>query len=181
MALHKYQDSCTIEAIYNLPDGERAELIDGQLYYMAPPSRTHQRIVTETATIINQYIKQHSGSCEVNVAPFAVFLDEDDATYVEPDITVICDPSRLSEQGCMGAPDWIIEVVSKSSIEMDYFIKLIKYRNAGVRSYWIVDPSRRTTRVYNFSKDDETADYSFDVPVPVYLYPDLCIRLSDFI
>ena len=71
----------TIEDIYSLPDGERAELIDGQIYYMAPPTRTHQRIVTELATIINAYIKKHGGECEVDVSPFAVFLGMDESRH----------------------------------------------------------------------------------------------------
>ena len=171
----------TVEDIFSLPDGKRAELIDGVIYDMAPPSRIHQRIVTEAATAINQYIKSSAGHCEVDVAPFAVFLDEDDYTYVEPDISVICDPDRLTERGCKGAPDWVIEVVSPGSVEMDYFIKLLKYRTAGVCSYWIVDPAKRTVRVYDFCNEDETGDYSFDESIPVAIYPGFALRFADYV
>ena len=138
MALLK-EESYTIEDIYALPDGERAELIDGHIYYMAPPSYKHQKLVMELSAIIRNYIKQHKGTCEVLPAPFAVYLDEINNTYVEPDISVICDPNKLDDKGCKGAPDWIIEIVSPASRKMDYLLKLFKYHSAGVREYWIVD------------------------------------------
>ena len=97
----------TTDDIYNLPDGERAELIDGQIYYMAPPTRRHQLIAGNLFTIINTYIKSRGDSCEPYIAPFAVFLNADDKNYVEPDISVICDKSKLTDKGCNGAPDWI--------------------------------------------------------------------------
>ena len=114
----------TTDDIYNLPDGERAELIDGQIYYIAPPTRRHQLIAGNLFTIINTYIKSRGGSCEPYIAPFAVFLNADDKNYVEPDISVICDKSKLTDKGCNGAPDWIIEIVSSGSRRMDYYTKL---------------------------------------------------------
>ena len=99
MALSK-EESYTIEDIYALPDGERAELIDGHIYYMAPPTYKHQKIVMELSASIRNYIKQHKGSCEVIPAPFAVHLDEASNTYVEPDISVICDKNKLDDNGC---------------------------------------------------------------------------------
>ena len=143
----------TIEDIYALPDGERAELIDGQIYDMAPPSRTHQRISSYLHNEIYNHIKKNGGSCEVYAAPFAVFLNEDDTTYLEPDISVICDSSKLDERGCQGAPDWVIEIVSPGSKQMDYFKKLFLYRNAGVREYWIVDPTKKHVIVYKFEQE----------------------------
>jgi len=98
----------TVEDIYTLPEGQRAELIDGQIYDMAPPNRTHQRIVSQLTKIIGQYIDRKQGSCEVYPAPFAVFLNKDSKNYVEPDISVICDKEKLDDRGCNGAPDWII-------------------------------------------------------------------------
>ena len=168
----------TIDDIYALPDGERAELIDGRIYNMAPPSRTHQRIVTELCTIINNYIKSKHGSCEVDISPFAVFLNEDDRNYVEPDISVICDPGKLTEKGCNGAPDWVIEVVSPGSRQMDYYTKLFKYRTAGVREYWIVDPQKNRITVYNFETAN-TEDYTFADSVKSGIYPDLSIDFSN--
>ena len=142
MALLK-EESYTIEDIYALPDGERAELIDGHIYYMAPPSYKHQKLVMELSAIIRNYIKQHKGTCEVLPAPFAVYLDEINNTYVEPDISVICDPNKLDDKGCKGAPDWIIEIVSPASRKMDYLLKLFKYHSAGVREYVPGDPLHR--------------------------------------
>ena len=79
----------TIDDIYALPDGQRAELIDGQLYMMAPPTRKHQQILLSVSRKIADYIDKNNGSCEVDIAPFAVFLNADDKNYVEPDISVV--------------------------------------------------------------------------------------------
>ena len=144
------EETYTIDDIYALSDGERAELIDGHMYMMAPPSRKHQKISMDLSSIIREYIRSHKGKCEVYAAPFAVYLDERSNTYVEPDISVICDPDKLDDRGCKGAPDWIIEIVSPASKQMDYYTKLFKYRNTGVREYWIVDPSKNLIVVYNF-------------------------------
>lgn len=177
MPLPQQNKEYTIDDIYALPDGQRAELIDGQMYMMAPPTRRHQRITLELSTIINNYIKDKGGSCEVDIAPFAVFLNEDDKNYVEPDISVICAPEKLTDNGCTGAPDWIIEIVSPGSRRMDYFVKLFKYRTAGVREYWIVDPEKNRVTVYLFDSDN-TEEYSFSDTVKVGIYDDLEIDLS---
>ena len=172
------EKSCTIDDIYSLPDGKRAELIDSQIYYMAPPSRKHQDITGELFGIIREYIKLKNGSCRPYVSPFAVFLNEDDKNYVEPDISVICDHNKLTDKGCSGAPDWIIEIVSPGSRRMDYFTKLFKYRTAGVREYWIVDPDKKRITVYDFEYED-TRDYTFSDSVKVGIYEDLYIDFSD--
>lgn len=132
MNVVKKEELYTIEDIYALPDGERAELIDGKIYYMAPPTRIHQKISWKLHQAIVNYIDSKNGECEVYAAPFAVFLNNDDINYVEPDISVICDKSKLDEKGCHGASDWIIEIVSSGSRRMDYFVKLFKYRNGAV-------------------------------------------------
>lgn len=168
----------TIEDIYSLPDGERAELIDGQIYDMAPPSTKHQRVVSEIHYQIKDYIKRNHGTCEVFPAPFAVFLEKDDKTYVEPDICVICDPSKLDDKGCHGAPDWVVEVVSPSSRQMDYYKKLFKYRAAGVREYWIVDPEKKRVMVYNFEQDTG-AEYTFGENVPSGIYEGFGIMVQE--
>ena len=168
----------TIEDIYNLPEGTRAELIDGQIYYMAPPSRMHQKICGELYYLIKDYIRKKNGSCEVYVAPFAVFLNKDDINYVEPDISVICDPTKLDDKGCHGAPDWIIEIVSPGNPEHDYITKLEKYKTAGVREYWIVDPRRESITVYFFEGDVWAEHYRFSDAVPANIYDDLTIDFS---
>ena len=85
----------TSEDYWNLPEGQRAELIDGKLYAMAPPNRIHQEILGELHTAINNYIKSKNGTCKVYPAPFAVNLNADDKIWVEPDISVICDKDKL--------------------------------------------------------------------------------------
>ena len=168
----------TIDDIYALPDGERAELIDGELYMMSPPGTTHQRIVSFLHWTIRNYIQEQNGDCEIFPAPFAVFLNNDEYTYVEPDISVVCDKSKLDEKGCNGAPDWVIEIVSPSSKRMDYFIKMEKYRRAGVREYWIVDAAKGNVFVYDFENDDINT-YGFEDQIPVNIYDgDLKIKLK---
>lgn len=167
----------TIEDIYDLPEGQRAELIDGQIYYMAPPSRIHQQITGTLYRKIADYIDTKGGSCEPYIAPFAVYLDEKSDTYVEPDISVICDKDKLDDKGCKGAPDWIIEVVSPSSRRMDYTLKLFKYRSSGVREYWIVDPEKKRITVYDLFNNDMN-EYTFSDSVQVVIYKDLSIDFS---
>ena len=174
-------DTYTVEDIYALPDGQRAELIDGQIYDMAPPSYLHQKLVMELSATIRDYIKSHGGPCEVLPAPFAVFLNQDDHNYVEPDISVICDPNRINDRGCNGAPDFIIEIVSPSSQRMDYLTKLFKYRTAGVREYWIVNPMKETVQTYLFGDIEDFNQYSFDDEIPVGIYDDWKICIANLL
>lgn len=168
----------TIEDIYALPDGERAELIDGQLYDMAPPSTKHQRILSELHYQIKAYISAHGGKCEVFPAPFAVFLNqENNKNYVEPDLSMICDPDKLDDRGCQGAPDWVIEIVSPGSKSMDYYKNLFLYRTAGVREYWVVDPDRTLVTVYHFEQDT-MVEYPFGEDIAVGIYGDLSLQIA---
>ena len=171
----------TTEDIYALPDGQRAELIDGHMFMMAPPNFKHQKIIMELSSVIHQYIKRHNGNCEVLPAPFAVFLNEDDLNYVEPDISVICDKNKLTEKGCNGAPDWVIEVTSPSNPQNDYGIKLFKYRTAGVREYWIVNPQKKTVTVFDFESEKKSNQYSFEDEIPVCIYDDLVINIANML
>ena len=171
----------TLDDIYALPDGQRAELIDGVMYDMAPPNRIHQDISFALSRTIADHIDAHEGSCKVYPAPFAVFLTADDKTYVEPDISVICDKNKLTDKGCNGAPDWIIEIVSPSSQRMDYLTKLLKYRTAGVREYWIVNPVRETVQAYSFEGAEDSVQYAFSDPIKAGIYDDLEICIADLL
>ena len=112
-------------------------------------------------------------------APFAVFLNQDDHNYVEPDISVICDPNRINEKGCNGAPDFIIEIISPGNPADDYIRKLYYYKNADVREYWIVDPHRRTVPVNFFEQDILNIQYFFEATIKVNIYDDLYIDFSE--
>lgn len=168
----------TIEDIYALPEGQRAELIDGQIYNMAPPMRIHQKLVNRLSQAITNYIDSKHGICEVYPAPFAVFLNADDKNYVEPDLSMICDKDKLDDRGCIGAPDWIIEIISPSTERMDYGIKLFKYRSAGVREYWIINPLSKTVNVYDFEYNEKTGQYTFDDDILSCVFKDLAIRIA---
>ncbi len=174
-------DKYTTDYIYSLPEGQRAELINGVVYDMVPPNYMHQKLLQRLCQKIANHIDSKKGNCEVLPAPFAVFLNEDDKTYVEPDISVICDKSKLTEAGCNGAPDFIIEVVSPSSRKMDYSTKMTLYSNAGVREYWIVDPSRERTTVYHFEEDAAPIIFTFGQAISVGIYGDLQINISELL
>ena len=90
----------------------------------------------------------------------------------------MCDKSKLDEHGCNGAPDWIIEIVSPSTSRLDYGVKLFKYRMAGVREYWIVNPLKQTVTVYDFEYEEKTDQYAFTDTIPVCIYENLSINLA---
>lgn len=177
MALAQKVSGYTIEDIYALPEGQRAELIDGQMYMMATPSRIHQEIVGAIYRKIADYLDIKKGKCKVYVAPFAIFLNADNKNYVEPDISLVCDRDKLDDKGCKGAPDWVAEIVSPASQHMDYMTKLFKYRTAGVREYWIIDKGKNRILVYNFEQDT-MQDYTFSDIVKAGIYEDLEIDFS---
>ena len=131
-------------------------------------------------TIAN-YIDSKDGSCEVYPAPFAVKLfEDDDKTVVEPDISVICDPNKLTDRGCTGAPDWIVEIVSPSTSSHDYIRKLNLYAKAGVKEYWIIDPRTEKVFVYHLDQADVNADsYTFQDKIKVNIYDDLWIGFAE--
>jgi Uma2 family endonuclease len=135
------------------PEDQRYELIDGLAFAMAPaPTRAHQRLSFELAREVADALE--GSGCEVNVAPFDVRLpegdeaDDDIDTVVQPDISVVCDPSKLDDKGCRGAPDWVIEVLSPGSAGHDQVRKLALYERHGVTEYWLVHPVDRVVTIY---------------------------------
>lgn len=171
----------TEEDYYNIPENVHAELIDGHIYYQAAPSRIHQKISHFLEWKIENYIRDKNGNCEVYAAPFAVKLFNDKKNIVEPDISVICDPNKLTERGCSGAPDWIIEIVSPSTSSHDYILKLNLYADAGVREYWIVNPSNKTVFVYRLEESKfENIYFSFHDKIKAGIYEELYIEFKEF-
>ncbi|MBQ0058622.1 MAG: Uma2 family endonuclease [Lachnospiraceae bacterium] len=165
----------TIDDYYALPDEPRVELIDGVFYDMASPSNMHQLIAGEIHRQIANYIYDHDGHCIPFIAPADVQLDCDNYTMVQPDFFIVCDPSIVLEQRCYGAPDFIVEVLSPSTRDKDMHIKASKYKKAGVKEYWMIDPSRRMIIVYLFSKEEANAlpfptiyQMTDDIPVSIY-------------
>lgn len=169
----------TIADIEALPEGERAELIDGEIFRMDAPTWTHQEILVKLLLEIELYIRGNSGKCKVMPAPFAVYIKKDKSNYVEPDISVICDEEKKSEKGCQGAPDWIIEIMSPSSAKMDCERKVKLYRESGVREYWIVDVSQETVTVYDFEHKKEAVRYAFTERIKAGVFENLFLTLSE--
>ncbi len=153
MALPAKKERYTFTDVLTWTQDDHIELIDGKAYMMAPPSRIHQKASFEIGRQIGNYLD--GKKCEVYPAPFGVRLFEKDGdtpgdinTIVEPDISIVCDRSKLDEHGCKGAPDMIVEVLSPSTLRHDRFVKLGLYQRAGVREYWIVEPETKTVQVY---------------------------------
>ena len=175
------QGSYTLKDYYALPDHLRAELIDGQFYYMSSPGLIHQKLVGELYFQIKEYIRRKGGPCDVFLAPFDVFLDSDDRTVVQPDLMIICDQTRVEANGVTGAPDFVLEIISESTGKKDYSTKLNKYWSAGVREYWIVDPLKGRVLTYCFNGDNpDIGIYGLHDTVPVGIYGDLSIDFGEF-
>ena len=167
------------EDIEALSESARAELINGVLYALAAPSRMHQWLVSELLYRVKGHIRERKGSCQAYTAPFDVRLFGDDSTVVQPDLLVVCHRERLTDQGCCGAPDWIVEVVSPGNSSYDYFTKLLQYQKAGVREYWIVDSMERKVSVMNFENPALTRQYSYEEEIPSGVLEGFSVRLAE--
>lgn len=169
----------TVDDIDKLPEDVRAELIDGQIYFMATPKTIHQRLLSKLAFELQMYIRTNGGNCEVFFAPFAIRLDDERNNYLEPDIVVICESNKIKEDGCHGAPDLVIEIVSKSTSKKDYGVKMLKYRTSGVKEYWIVDPIKKTVLVYWFEDETQNSLYGMQEEIEFHLFPGWKVCLAD--
>ncbi len=139
---------------------ERVELIRGWISRMSPaPLVIHQRILMSLSNQVYSYLK--GKSCEVFVAPFDVRLtnkrksvpNKSITSVVQPDISVICDLEKLDKRGCVGAPDWVIEILSPGNTKMEMKEKFSLYEENGVREYWIVDPVHLMIQVFDLLND----------------------------
>lgn len=155
------------------------ELIEGEIVAQASPSRLHQRISGRMFAVIDGFIRANGGNCEVDQTIDVQLSDEN---VVVPDLCVICDPEKLDSHGCKGAPDFVVEITSTNR-RSDYGDKLVLYRAAGVREYWIVDTRTEKVLVYQFENNPNTiAFYNWTDSIPVGIYAGkLEIRISDFL
>ncbi|WP_028323857.1 Uma2 family endonuclease [Desulfatirhabdium butyrativorans] len=168
-------------------DEERYELIDGEPVLMSPaPNRAHQTISRNLEYHIFSFLQDRS--CHVFDAPFDVRLEPhpipDEASFhvVQPDIVVVCDPAKLDDHGCIGAPDWVIEIVSPSTASKDHIIKRQLYEQFGVREYWIVQPLDKILLVYRLLADGKYGKpdvYCSEDAVTVGILPELKIDLRE--
>lgn len=160
----------TVEEYYKLTEHveEHMELIAGKIVALAAPSELHQTITLRTAATVDAFIRSQKGNCKTMIAPFDVVID--DHNVVQPDVLVVCDPSKMDGKRCNGAPDWVIEITS-SNRETDFREKLLLYRDSGVREYWIVDTQEKRVFVYCFEQHPNVVafyDWSDSIPVNIY-------------
>ena len=132
-------------------DDQRWELIDGKAYLLAAPSTEHQRVSGALYSRIYDFLE--GKPCEVFSAPFAVRLDPERSwqakgNVVEPDISIVCNPEQLDERGCNGPPTLIIEILSRKNPEHDLVLKMNKYRDVGLKEYWVANPEAGKITIY---------------------------------
>ena len=179
-ALQPQPQITSLEQYEALPENVRAEVFDGQIYYMASPSQIHQTILTELLVSIRNYLRKKGGDCQVFPAPFDVKLSDRPLNIVQPDLMVVCDKDKLDGKRCNGAPDFIIEIVSPSNPADDYIRKLYHYQNAGVREYWIVDPRTEKVIVYHLEQPDfQMASYTFQDKIQANIWEDFWIDFQE--
>lgn len=181
----KKMEGYTFADILASGEDERFEIIDGEAFLMAPPNTAHQAVSFEIARQLGNFLE--GKKCRAFTAPFGVRLFEKDgdrpedvATVVEPDISVICDPSKIDQRGCKGAPDLIIEILSPSTRRYDRVVKLDLYQRAGVREYWIVNPEDKSVSV--MLRDESgfllpREDYGREDPAKVHALEDCEVDL----
>jgi Uma2 family endonuclease len=167
---------------WELKPGERYELIDGIAYAMSAPNTEHQRISAMLTAELYAFLK--GKTCRVFAAPFDVRLfyeeDESDDTVVQPDLVVVCSPAKLGKEGCRGAPDLVIEILSPSNSVIEMLRKLEVYRDAGVREYWMIDPDKKLALVYRL-KDGQYVLQSLEAEDTILsgILPGLEIKLPE--
>jgi Uma2 family endonuclease len=167
---------------WELEEGERYELMEGTAYAMSSPNTANQAISMELSRQFAIFL--HDKQCKVFAAPYDVRLfyeeDEQDDTVVQPDISVICDEKKLGPEGCRGAPDMVIEIISPSNTSGEYIRKFNLYLESGVREYWIVSPEDKFVQV-NLLKDGKYLSeiHKAGTALPVSIFEGLSISLSD--
>ncbi len=168
------------------PKDERWQIIDGVPYLQAAPSWEHQRILAQVG---RQFLNYFLGTpCEAFLAPFDVRLpegnesDEDTKTVVQPDISVICDKSKLKGTGYFGVPVLVVEILSPSTAAFDKKIKMKKYGKAGVKEVWIIDPSNKIFDVFKLdgNKYGQPETYSAEDKIEVDIFPELLVDCNVF-
>ncbi len=170
------QGTYTVDDYYMVPDERRVELIDGVFYDMGAPTGLHQLIAGEVYRQIANYILDQGGECIPWISPIDVQLDCDDRTMIQPDVLILCDPDKEQNGRIFGAPDFVLEVVSPSTLKKDTFVKLKKYMNAGVREYWIINPFQEKVLIYWEESDEVPMIRGLTEPIPVNIYGGkLCI------
>lgn len=186
-AIEKNERRYTYADYVQWNDGKRWELICGIATDMTPsPSRQHQKILGNLHNQFYNYLRNKT--CEVYLAPFDVRLtiesekEHENDTVLQPDLSVVCDPNKLDDRGCKGAPDIVIEILSPETAKRDLTVKLAAYEQAGVLEYWIIHPGEKTVMIFSLNAENEYSKptvYGVGDEIKVGLFDDLYISLEN--
>lgn len=186
MGVPNEQGQLSYEEYLALGDDLRYEVIDGQIYNMSPaPTTKHQAVQRELLTEFALYLR--GKTCSVFGSPLDVCFSEEDhdikkiKEWVEPDIVVVCDKNKIHEKRIVGVPDLVVEILSPSTAKIDKIVKFNRYQRAGVKEYWIVDPSNETIDPYVLQQNvfKHSGTYFRDDTLPVGLFAGFAIALSN--
>lgn len=187
LPLRKIDEIFTYGLYVTWPENERWELINGIAYDMTPASNTrHQRTIAKFIYVFEHFLK--GKKCKVYPAPFDVRFpeanqtDDEILTVVQPDISVVCDNSKIDEKGCKGAPDLVIEILSPGTSKKDRMIKFYTYERFGVKEYWLVSPEDNLVEVFILGENGKYGRpdyYSEEKTLPSHSFPGLEIKLAE--
>ena len=179
-AVRKLKDNYTYQDYLSWETDVRYEILDGVAYALAAPATIHQRILRRLSSQLDSFLKDKK--CELFFAPFDVRLEAQiyDTNVVQPDLLVVCDQSKIDDKGCNGVPDFIIEILSPSSIQIDMLKKYNIYLRMGVREYWIVDPENKIVHTYTLKDGNYIANiYGVDNVVSSQVLEGCDIKLAE--
>ncbi|MGM0601519.1 MAG: Uma2 family endonuclease [Candidatus Rifleibacteriota bacterium] len=181
----KKQEFFTYRDYLGWDDDDRLEIINGQVYSMSPaPMRIHQEVSGNLFYQIKDFLQD--SPCKVYTAPFDVRLPEENedehtaSNVVQPDISIICDEKKLDKKGCVGAPDWVIEILSSSTASKDHVKKRYLYEKHGVKEYWLIHPLERTATIYALKENKFEFKGIFDDKAELQstVFPDFKIEFA---
>lgn len=164
----------TIDDYIALPEEQRVELIDGVFYDLTAPTTFHQAAAGWIHARFLQFVEKNKGTCYPFISPVDVQLDCDDYTVVQPDVMILCDREKLKYHRIYGAPDFILEVLSPSTRKKDLTLKLLKYTDAGVREYWLLDPQKKQLIQYDLEHMEIPRIFGGNDEVPVLIWDGRC-------
>jgi len=173
----KHESRYTYDDYLTWPDEPRKEIINGVSYAMSSPTVRHQELSMRLSVVMGPFFK--GKPCRLFAAPLDVVLSED--TVVQPDLLVVCDPTKITGACIRGTPDLVIEILSPSSASYDRLLKFKRYADAGVKEYWLVSPELALIEIFTLDGESFRLDDGFmqQERLRSALFPDLAFAMAD--